>query len=165
MNRLTLLRHAKSSWSDPGLADFDRPLNKRGRHDAPLMGRRLAERKVQPDLVLSSPALRARLTAEAVVGQLGNDPKRLIFDPRIYLAGLDELIALLRGIARDQHDILLIGHNPGLTDLANFLVDGKIANLPTCAMFRVELPDSDWSKLDRRKARTLFYDYPKKVSP
>ncbi len=165
MNRLTLLRHAKSSWNDPGLADFDRPLNKRGRRDAPMMGKRLAERNVQPDLVLCSPALRARLTAEAVIGELAGNPKWLLFDPHLYLAELSQLVSLLRGIARDRHDVLLIGHNPGLTDLANYLVDGHIANLPTCALFSVELTASDWSRLDRCQARTLFYDYPKNTTP
>lgn len=164
MKRLTLLRHAKSSWRDPELADFDRPLNKRGKRDAPRMGRRLAQRGFAPDLLLVSPARRARLTAEAIIEQLGIDNSRLIFDERIYMASTEELVQLLRSIADDRQNVLLVGHNPGITDLANYLVDGQIENIPTCSVFSVELQVASWMELERSSARLLFYDYPKKTA-
>jgi phosphohistidine phosphatase len=159
---LTLLRHAKSSWDDPELSDSDRPLNKRGRRDAPLMGRRLAERSFQPDLLLVSPACRARLTAEAVAGQLAIDGDSLTFDERIYEATVDELVGLVRSIAEDRRNVLLVGHNPGITDMANYLIGGRLENIPTCGVFSVELEIPSWRQLDRGCARLLFYDYPPK---
>ena len=162
MKRLTLLRHAKSSWRDPDLADFDRPLNKRGKRDAPRMGRRLAERGFVPDLLLVSPARRARLTVEAMIEHLATDNDRLIFDERIYMASASELVELLRDVAEDRLNVLLVGHNPGITDLANYLVGGRIENVPTCGVFSVELQVATWEELERSSARLLFYDYPKK---
>lgn len=160
--RLTLLRHAKSSWCDPDLADFDRPLNKRGRHDAPIMAKRLAKRGLRPDLLLTSPALRARLTVEAVAEQLAIAADCLSFDAGIYQADLSQLLALLQNLAEDRQDVLLVGHNPGLTDLINYLVGSQLENLPTCGAYSVELQIPDWQKLTAGCARTLFYDYPKK---
>ncbi len=160
--RLTLLRHGKSSWRDPDLADFDRPLNKRGKRDAPMMGQRLAKIGYAPDLVLVSPALRTRLTARIIAEQLGVDQRKLSFDHGIYLADVHELISLLRSIEEQWKDVLLIGHNPGITDLANYLVDGCIENVPTCGIFSVTLPISHWRDLEETTGGLLFYDYPKK---
>ncbi|APG28978.1 hypothetical protein A7E78_02145 [Syntrophotalea acetylenivorans] len=160
--RLTLLRHAKSSWRDPDLTDFDRPLNKRGQRDAPMMGRRLAKRGFAPDLFLVSPALRTRLTAEIIAEQLEVDIGKLSFDHGIYLAGAHELINLLRCIDEQLQDVLLIGHNPGITDLANYLVGACIENVPTCGVFSVSLPITSWRDLEGTAGNLLFYDYPKK---
>lgn len=162
IKRLTLLRHGKSSWRDPDLTDFERPLNKRGRRDAPIMGQSLAKRDFAPDLVLVSPALRARLTSEIIAEQLGIEKSKLSFDRNIYMASLEELIDLLRSIDEQSQDVLLIGHNPGITDLANYLVDGCIENVPTCGVFSVALPITNWQNLERAAGTLLFYDYPKK---
>jgi phosphohistidine phosphatase len=164
LKRLTLLRHAKSSWDNPGLGDFERPLNKRGQRDAPLMGRYLADQGILFDLLMVSPATRARMTAEVIAEQLEIDRERLTFNGQIYQATVNELVALLRTIADDQQNVLLVGHNPGITDLANFLVDGQLENIPTCGLFSVELPIQSWQQLDRASARLLFYDYPKKIA-
>jgi len=164
IKRLTLLRHAKSSWENPDLNDFDRPLNKRGERDAPLMGRRLKERGFAPDLLLVSPARRARLTGEAIADQLKLDNRQLTFNEHIYLATVSELLVLLRSIADSHQNVLLIGHNPGITDLANYLVDGRLENIPTCGIFSVELQIQSWQQLDRAAARLLFYDYPKRIA-
>ncbi len=161
--RLTLLRHAKSSWENPDLNDFDRPLNKRGQRDASLIGRRLKERNYTPDLLLVSPARRARLTAEAIADQLNFDNRELTFDEHIYMATVTELLALLRTIANNQQNVLLVGHNPGITDLANYLVGGRLENIPTCGIFSVELQAQSWQQLDRAAARLLFYDDPKRI--
>lgn len=164
LKRITLLRHAKSSWKNPELNDFERPLNKRGQRDAPLMGRYLADRGVRFDLLLVSPATRARMTAEAIAEQLKIDRDRLIFNQHIYQATLSELVALLQTIADDRQNVLLIGHNPGITDLANFLVDGRLENIPTSGVFSVELQVQSWKQLDQSAARLLFYDYPKRIA-
>ncbi|OEU73403.1 MAG: phosphohistidine phosphatase [Desulfuromonadales bacterium C00003068] len=161
--RLTLIRHAKSSWNNPELKDFDRPLNKRGKHDAPLMGNRLAKLDLAIDLLLVSTAKRTRLTAEAIVEQLGIDTEQITFDERIYLASLSELTSLLRAIADSHQNVLLIGHNPGITDLANYLVGGRLENIPTCGVFSVEIQIPSWKQLDRAAAKLVFYDYPKNI--
>lgn len=161
MKTLTLLRHAKSSWSDRDQSDFDRPLNKRGKRDAPLMGRRLAERGLQPDLLLASPARRARLTVDAVAGELAVDTSRIIYDERLYLATLEALVTVVRSVAAELQHVMLVGHNPGLTELANYLVDGRLRNIPTSGAFSVELPIPTWQQLERGSASLLFYDYPK----
>ncbi len=163
MKRLTLVRHAKSSWRNPDLPDFERPLNNRGEQDAPLMGRRLAERNLAPDLLLVSPARRTRLTAEAIAEQLAVATTRITFDERIYLATAGELIKLLQAIDEERRDVLLVGHNPGITDLANYLVGGRLENVPTCGIFSVELPLTSWRHLERAAGTLLFYDYPKKA--
>lgn len=162
MKRLTLVRHAKSSWRNPDLPDFDRPLNKRGEQDAPLMARRLAKCNLVFDLVLASPARRTRLTAEAIAEQRAVDTTRITFDERIYLATAGELINLLQTIDDKLQDVLLVGHNPGITDLANYLVGGRLENVPTCGIFSVELPITSWQRLERAAGTLLFYDYPKK---
>ena len=164
MKRLTLIRHAKSSWRNPELPDFERPLNHRGEQDAPRMGRRLADRGLVPDLLLVSPARRTRLTAEAIAEQLAVDSGRITFDERIYLATVGELVALLRTIDEKLGNVLLVGHNPGITDLANYLVGGRLENVPTCGVFSVELPIPGWRDLERAAGTLVYYDYPKKRS-
>lgn len=162
MKRLTLLRHAKSSWSNPDLSDYDRPLNKRGRRDASEMGRRLAERGVKPDLVLASPACRSRVTAEVVATLLPIDGSNLLFDERIYLASSSDLIERLGSISENYEHVLLVGHNPGITDLANSLAGTRLDNVPTCGVISVELKGATWRELAQNEAILLFYDYPKK---
>ena len=164
LKRLTLLRHAKSSWDNPDLNDFERPLNKRGQRDAPLMGNYLAGQGDLFDLILVSPAIRARMTAEAIAEQLAIDNECLTFYEHIYQATVSELVALLRTIAEDQQNVLLVGHNPGITDLANYLVDGRLENIPTCGIFSVELQVQSWQQLDRGATRLLFYNYPKGIA-
>ncbi len=164
LKQLTLVRHATSSLGNPDLKDFDRPLNKRGQQDAPLMGQRLKERNFSPDLLLASPACRSRMTAEALADQLNLDNGQLTYNAHIYQANSSELVALLRTIADEQQNVLLVGHNPGITDLANYLVGGRLENIPTCGVFSVELQIQSWQQLDPAAARLLFYDYPKRIA-
>ena len=145
--RLTLLRHAKSSWSEPGLADFDRPLNKRGRHDAPLMGELLVEQNISPQLIISSDARRARTTAKLVAQKLGYEQERIEFSHALYLATPRTLLNVMLEHAGDFDHIMLVAHNPGLTDLANRLSNARIDNLPTCGVFMVEHDGQHWDQL------------------
>ena len=98
MKTIILVRHAKSSWKDPGLNDFDRPLNKRGKKNAPLMGQKLKERQVMPDLVLSSPAKRARKTATAIAKAVGYPKKRIVFDDNMYHGGARYLFEMIKNL-------------------------------------------------------------------
>ena len=165
MKILTLLRHAKSSWDDAGLADHDRSLAKRGYHDAPRMGRRLAELGLEPDLLLTSSALRARQTAELVEPKLRNDRLTVAVDPNLYLASPGELLHVLQQTAASIDCLVMVGHNPGLTQLANMLLPTlNLDNLPTAGAVAIECDVENWAQLDAAARKLLFYEYPKKLS-
>jgi phosphohistidine phosphatase len=161
---LYLMRHAKSSWDDPDLDDFDRPLNRRGKRDAPEMGARLRERGVSPDLFLSSPARRALTTARTVAREIGYERSAIATDERLYLASP----GLLLDIVRDQEDrlasIILFGHNPGFTQLAGILTGERIANVPTCGFAEIELTGPGWSSANPEAGRLVLFDFPKNRS-
>lgn len=166
MKYLYLIRHAKSSWKDSTLDDFDRPLNKRGKRDAPEMGQRLRRKAVQPDRVLSSSATRAATTARAIARALDYPEKKIIFREELYHASPNSMLKQLR-LVQEQVDLLfLVGHNPGLTALANQLCPAGVDNIVTCGIFALALPIHRWSDISPdSKADLLFYDYPKKQKP
>lgn len=150
---LIILRHAKSDW-DQSCSDYDRPLNKRGRRDAPSIGTWLGAQSVQPERVLSSPARRTRETVEAVSTAAGIAPAAIEWDERIYLASLDQLLTLLGERADDPACIMLVGHNPGLEDLLLYLARdpiprGRNGKLLTTATLARLVVDSDWQHLAR----------------
>lgn len=160
--RLTLLRHAKSSWKDPSLDDFDRPLNQRGEQDAPVMGRRLKARGARPSLFLTSKARRARRTARLVAREIGYPLEFLQGEQALYLASADELLALLAGQDDSFYDLLVCGHNPGLTDLAARLSEARIDELPTCGIVVLEGELASWRDLPGCRLELVHFDYPKK---
>ncbi len=160
--RLTLLRHAKSSWKDPSLDDFDRPLNQRGERDAPVMGRRLRARGARPSLFLTSKARRARRTARLIAREIGYPLEFLQGEDALYLASPDQIIDLLARQDDSFHDILLCGHNPGLTDLAVRLSGLPIDNVPTCGIVALEGELPRWQDLHERRLELVYFDYPKK---
>ena len=162
MKTLTLVRHAKSSWKDRGLSDRERPLNKRGEHDAPLMGQYVAEAGVRPSQIISSPAVRAWTTARIFAGKLGYPVEFLQREDGLYLASLDNLLDVVATQDAGFNNLMLFAHNPGLTDLANYLVPGLTNNLPTSGAVSVNLDSDDWMLYDRPKTELVFYDYPKK---
>ena len=162
MKRLTLVRHAKSSWKDPELSDFDRPLNKRGKHDAPLTGKRLAARGLRPEFIVSSPARRARRTAKLIARELELPDDRLILETEIYDAEAEVLLKVVRALDERWEHVLLVGHNPGLTELGNLLADCGIENIPTCGVLCLDFDTGDWKSLGPRSGTLVFYDTPKK---
>jgi phosphohistidine phosphatase len=145
MKTLLLLRHAKSSKDDPSLADFDRPLNDRGEHDAKLIGSFISEKKIRPDLVMSSPAERAQRTTELVLtaASLRLKPG---FDERIYEAGTRDLLEVLSEIKFDPDMVMLVGHNPGFEELFHALTNETI-DLPTASLVSIQLAIHTWSKV------------------
>ena len=143
MRLLLVLRHAKSSWDDSSLDDHERPLNRRGRRDAPRMGDLVREQQLVPDLIVSSDAERARLTAEAVAEAAGYR-QRLVMDPRLYLASAGELIAVLQALPSDARTVMIVGHNPGLEELVSRLT-GAQHDLPTGALAAIQLPVASWN--------------------
>ncbi len=160
---LTLLRHAKSSWADPTLDDFDRPLNERGKRDAPEMGRRMARRGLRPELVLTSPAKRARKTARKAARKLGLEKKRIVLEPELYLAEADAFRSVLARLDPKLHDVLIVAHNPGITEFANALTAAGIDNIPTAGVARIRLRGSDWEEALQGRGELVWFDSPKSM--
>ena len=145
MKTLLVLRHAKSSWNDPARDDHERGLNKRGRRDGPRMGELVREYGLIPDLVISSDAVRARLTAEAVVEASGYDGE-ILLDQNLYMAGPADILSLLRTVREKAETVMIVGHNPGLEELVEQLT-GERPDLPTGALAQIVLPIVRWSDL------------------
>ena len=162
MRRLTLVRHGKSDWSLPGQNDWDRPLNKRGQRDVPDMARRLRSRRLKPDLVLSSPAVRALTTATVMARELKVPAALVRQDERLYLASPADLLAVVRELGGDAEHVMVFGHNPGMTECANRLSAGDhIDNLPTCGVFTAQFDIAGWQDLDWGSGQGAEFDYPK----
>lgn len=162
MKTLTLVRHAKSSWKDTGLSDRERPLNKRGERDAPIMGRRAAEAALRPSQIISSPAVRAWTTAKIFAKALNYPIEFLQREDGLYLASLDNLLDVVATQDPGFNNLMLFGHNPGMTDFANYLVPGITSNLPTAGLVSVEVDSDDWMLYDRPRTKLVVHDYPKK---
>ncbi|MBK5280437.1 MAG: histidine phosphatase family protein [Bacteroidia bacterium] len=164
MKTLYLIRHAKSSWDDLDLKDFDRPLNERGKKDAPRMAKRLKEKKVFPDLMLSSPAERALTTCKEIAKVLGYLEENIKSDSRLYHADEDQLLKIVQEI-KDLNDaeevVMIFGHNPGLTVFANLLLNEHIPNIPTCGVVAADMKISSWNDTKFRSGKLLFFDFPK----
>jgi len=164
MKTLTLVRHAKSSWKHTRLTDRQRPLNKRGKRDAPEMGQRIHAHGIRPSLILTSPATRAWETAKYVARELGYPKEFLQRDDALYHASTDDLLDVI--VAQDPgfNNLMIVGHNPGLTDFANFLSPGVTNNLPTAGVVCVEIDQEDWNLYERPKTKLIVFDYPKNNS-
>lgn len=165
MKHLLLCRHAKSSWKDGTLADFDRTLNKRGRQNAPEMGRKLRKRGVQPDLVVSSPARRALDTAKLLAGECGIPEKNILVVASVYDSYPAKLLQIIRGFTDSCDTVLIVGHNPELTILANILGNLGIDNVPTCGIVALDFAVDSWDEVDEGGATLRFFDYPRKEEP
>src|SRR6187549_3048441 len=137
MKHLILVRHAKSSWKDSQLDDHDRPLAKRGEHDAPFMAKIFREKKMEPDLIVSSTAVRALTTAKEFAKKLDYKKEKILRLSEIYLAELDDLMEYVKGIDDDFKTVMLFGHNPSFTWFANYLTNGSIENIPTCGIVAI----------------------------
>jgi phosphohistidine phosphatase len=162
MKRLTLIRHAKSDWSVAGQPDWERTLNARGLKDAPDMGRRLRERKLKPDCILTSPAARALSTATLIAKELGLGPDRLRQDERLYHATPNVILAVIRELGATARHVMLIGHNPGLTEFADQVaIDRRIDHMPTCAVVTVSIDVRQWTDLNWNTGKEVELDYPR----
>ena len=163
MKTLTLVRHAKSSWKHHGLSDRERPLNKRGKRDAPVMGKRAAAAGLRPSQIISSPAVRAWTTAKVFAKALKYPMEFLQREDGLYLASLDNLLDVVATQDAGFNSLMLFGHNPGMTDFANYLVPGLTSNLPTAGVVSVNVECEDWMLYDRPPTELALHDYPKKL--
>lgn len=162
MKRIFLIRHAKSSWDESGISDFERPLNKRGNRDAPFMASLLKKENVKPDLIISSPAKRAITTAEIFADELDYSLKKILTEISIYESGIKELETIVQSIPGENKTVLLFGHNPTLTFYANHLGDKFITNIPTCGIAGIELKVNSWPEVEWGKGKVFLFEFPKK---
>ena len=162
MKTLYIVRHAKSSWKYPNLDDFERPLNKRGRKNAPLMGKVLKELKVSPDLIISSPANRAAMTARIIAGKINYPLENILYCETIYEFSESALIHIVKQIDSAVNKAMIVGHNPATNGLANYIGDQPISNIPTAGVFCVDLDISSWAKISEHCGKFKFLEFPKK---
>ena len=161
-NRFLLLaRHAKSSWTHSGLSDHDRPLNKRGLHDAPMMGERLAAHDLRPELIVSSSAVRALSTATEMAHQLGLAEDRVQVEPRIYGAGPNELLDIVHGLDDGARRVMLVGHNPTLLETVERLANRELGHMPTCAIAFLQVHADTWREVAWGAAELLDFQDPR----
>ncbi len=156
---LTLVRHAKSSWDEPGLADHDRPLNDRGRRDAPAMGRLLRARGFTPDVILSSTAVRARATAEAIAAELGYDAD-VVLMPELYGSSPTTMLTIIGGLDDELESAMVVAHDPGISELAQ-LFSADIDRMPTCAVVQFTFAIDSWRELPGARPETVQFDAPR----
>lgn len=160
MKQLIIVRHAKSDWGNPDLRDFDRPLNKRGTKNAPEMAHRLVKKQIKPELIVSSTALRALTTAKFFADTWQMPLADIQEQPSIYEASVNTLLKVINKFDNKYNMIAMFGHNPGLTDLVNYL-DGQIYEMPTCSVVILEFPFDNWAMISEGTAKVVLFDFPK----
>lgn len=163
MKTLFLVRHAKSSWENPGLPDNERPLNERGEQDAPSMGKRLASRGVKPDIMVSSPALRAYGTAVKIAAEIGYPKDDILLESKLYFEGTESLLDVIQSLVSRVNTAMLFGHNPTMTDAVNVLAQTTIGNVPTCGIAEIQLRVKSWKNVDKGMGTMQLFDYPKRI--
>jgi len=159
MKTIYLIRHAKSSWKEP-VSDFDRGLNKRGKRDLPFMASLIQSKQIVPDLILSSPAKRTKLTAEVFAKEL--KVKNLKFEQSMYECSYSKLLSIIHKLPNNISTVFLVGHNPGLNMLASYLSGKNIENIPTCAVYGLKFKCNEWRQIDKAQGENTLFEYPKK---
>lgn len=161
MKTLLLIRHAKSSWDSTVTSDFERPLNERGKNDAPAMAKRLLDKKISIDTFVSSPAKRAKKTAETFMRKYKVAEEKLTLIPSLYEASVDNFYRAVEQLPDENSSVALFSHNPGITDFINSLQCSPVYNMPTCAIYALEIKTEHWRDFRIADKKFLFFDYPK----
>jgi phosphohistidine phosphatase len=163
MKTLYIIRHAKSSWDNADQGDFERPLNERGKRDAPRMGKRLKEKGITPDLMITSSAKRAFSTCRRIAEILGYDEEKIKSDRKLYHADEEEILKMIKNLNDKFDSVMIFGHNPGLTNFVNTFTDDHtgINNIPTCGAVAFSVEVDSWKDIDWGKGKLIFFDYPK----
>lgn len=161
MKKLIVVRHAKSSWQNVEQSDFDRPLNDRGKKNAPVMAKRLHSREPEIDAFVSSPARRAFTTATFFAEEYGVNESAIIQVRELYHAPSATFYKTIAGLDDNWHSVILFSHNPGITDFINTLTHVRIDNMPTCGVFAVTAPVTSWAEFATAEKHFHFFDYPK----
>jgi phosphohistidine phosphatase len=155
MKRLLILRHAKSSWKDPDLSDHDRPLNKRGKQDAPLMGKVLKDEDLKPDLIVSSPAIRAKKTAELVAKECKYKGE-IVINQALYGAEPKDYLKILEGLAVKYKTVLMVGHSPTVEETIEMITNSSDVIMPTCSLAHIRLPIENWADINKQERKGKF---------
>ncbi len=163
MKTIVLIRHAKSSWNNLELTDIERPLTERGKRNAEDMAGRLFKRNILLESILSSPAVRARFTAEYFADEYQIDRKDIIIVPELYMADNAAFTESIRKAPANADIITVFSHNNGITEFVNTLTSVRIDHMPTCSMFAISADIRSWSDFSHENNRFLFFDYPKNV--
>jgi phosphohistidine phosphatase len=161
MKTVLLIRHAKSSWGDPGITDFERPLNERGKKDAPIMARRIKDRHINIDAFISSPAKRAKKTARIFAEVFKLEEDKIDYRSALYHADAETFYTIIESVENKWDTIALFSHNPGITYFVNELTQVKIDDMPTCAVFALQANCTKWKDFRKAEKTFLFFDYPK----
>ena len=157
MKTIYFIRHAKSSWDDPVLSDFDRPLNDKGLSDAPKMGKKLQSLGIIPDVIVSSPAIRAQETADIIKKEIGFFGE-IIYNKKIYNATTDKITEVIHRLSHDLECVFIVGHNPGLNEIVHELM-GDFVHLGTCSVFGLQFASEKWQDLGTsHKEKVLFLE-------
>lgn len=162
MKILYLVRHAKSSWENADLSDFERPLNKRGLRDAPFMGKILSEKIDSPQLIISSPAKRAITTANIIAEYLKYDQKNIVREEKIYHAVVSDLMRIIYSVPDTINSLMVFGHNPTFTQTVNYLSNKNIDNIPTCGLVQINFEFDSWNDLEGNTGKQILFEFPKK---
>jgi phosphohistidine phosphatase len=162
MRTLYLVRHAKSSWKHPELSDSERPLNKRGKRDAPEMGKLLEARNEIPELMISSPAKRAFSTARRFAKKLKYPRTKIVKKKQLYMGSSEDFIDTISRAENKFKSLMIFAHNPGITEFANEMSGESINNIPTSGVVRIDFDIEDWKDIGGAKGQLKFFEYPKK---
>ena len=164
MKRLYLIRHAKSSWSNPDLDDFARTLNKRGKEDCSEMAARLGRAGICPDFIAASPAKRAKKTAVCMAKGTGYDKDSIRYYDELYLGTVSYHLELIEKLFSSVDVLFLVGHNNTMTELAEYLTGSQLGNVPTCGIVAVEYADPQGFSAQAGAGKIVFFDFPKNSS-
>lgn len=164
MKTIYFLRHAKSGWNDPDLSDIDRPLNKRGKENAPMMGRLMRKLKVKPQLIISSPSKRTMTTALIVADKIGYQEKNIKIEMGLYGANVAEIVQLIHHLDDNLKTVMLVGHNPSFTLIVDYFTGKPIDNLPTCGFVQINFDVKSWRDVKTKNGEMILFEYPKKVT-
>jgi phosphohistidine phosphatase len=164
MKTVILVRHAKSSWDDPAMVDFERPLNERGKKDAPAMAKRVKEKQFKIDDFISSPAKRARKTAKLFAEVFKHSEEKIIYKSELYHADPATYYTVIEQADNNSESIAIFSHNPGITYFVNELTEVKIDEVPTCGVFALSADCTKWKDFRKAKKKFLFFDYPKAMN-
>jgi phosphohistidine phosphatase len=163
MKTIIVVRHAKSSWAQPGLSDFDRPLNDRGKDDAPKMAKVLTKKNLKIDALVSSPAKRAYKTASIFRKGLDMKKTELTEAPALYEASVKTFYHVVENLNDDWKTVAIFSHNPGITEFINTFETHPIYNMPTCGVYAIQIKTDSWKDFEPSKKQFLFFDYPKGI--
>ncbi|WP_235296073.1 SixA phosphatase family protein [Portibacter marinus] len=164
MKKIIFIRHAKSSWNSGASTDFDRPLNDRGRRDAPIMANKLKDIIPEVDGIIKSPSRRTNQTAEFFIDAFGLNEQQVISERALYHSSLSTIMDHVQSLPAEWNTVLLFAHNPGMTYIAEYFGMYDVENVPTCGMTLVESNVKDWAALNNENSKIIAFEYPKKYS-